>query len=102
MFKIGDYVRVERVSKQDELHSRFVGEIGVFQGYDEEGYGHAQVRFKDWSLYLVDKEAISLHKGATIKSIMYAYCLENEEELIGVLEKFFEERLANKEQGNGE
>ena len=44
MFKIGDYVRVERVSKQDKLHSRFVGEIGVFQGYDEEGYAQVCVQ----------------------------------------------------------
>jgi len=93
MFSIGDYVKLNYVSEQDILHSRYIGEVGVFQGYDEDGY--AQVRFKDWSLYLVDKESISLDKKATLQSIFYAYCQEDDE-LLNTIENFINSNAENK------
>lgn len=86
MFNTGDFVKLNYVTEQDTLHSRYIGEVGVFQGYDEDGY--AQVRFKDWSLYLVDKESISLEKKATLQSIFYAYCHDGETDLINAIENY--------------
>ena len=34
MFKIGDIVSIRNIDDGDNLHGRYIGETGIFQGYD--------------------------------------------------------------------
>lgn len=88
MFRLGDRVKLNRVTADDVLLRRYVGETGVFQGYDERGC--AVVRFNNFAGYLVDESALSFVGSATVQSIFYAHCQENEHELIEALTELFE------------
>ena len=89
MFKAGDYVSLTHVTKEDISHSRYVGEVGVFQGYDKTGY--AMVKFGEWGGYYVNDYALSLSRSATIDSILYAYCYENDTDLSDRLNEYVKE-----------
>lgn len=90
MLKIGDYVSLTYVDEQDIIHRRYVGEVGVFQGNSDDDY--AKVRFPDWSEYLVNESSLNLCRTATAESILYAYCCENDLDLLNRLNEFMNEK----------
>lgn len=89
MFKIGDYVRLNRVTEDDILRSRYVGEQGVVRGYTEEGY--VRVGFECCNNYFVNEEDLDFESEATIRSILLVYGLEEREDLFETLDEFFRE-----------
>lgn len=98
MSNCGIYVTLRRVSEQDELLGRFVGEIGVFQCIDPEDPKVALVKFKDFSGYRVYRNDLDFFKTATIESILDAFNLEDEEEVVARLKKFIKQECDTNEQ----
>lgn len=94
MFKPGDVLRLTNVSEQDIVHKRYIGEECIFQGYyksDEtvlENKALIEVRFPDWSLYIVNEKDVELVKSATLDTFIYSYCMEDEKDFIKDLKNF--------------
>lgn len=88
MSNCGTYVTLRRVNEQDKLLGRFVGEIGVFQCIDPEDPKVAIVKFRDFGGYRVYRNDLSFFKTATIESILDAFNLENNTELVSRLKKY--------------
>lgn len=95
MFKIGDIVYLTTITEEDKSHGRYEGEMGIFQGYNDEADENgrvALVRFGDWGGYLVyEKHLMKLADTASVESIFKAFNLEDEEDLIARLKEFMEE-----------
>ena len=94
MFKPGDVLRLTNVSEQDVIHKRYIGEECVFQQYyksDEtvpDNVTLMEVRFPDWSLYVVNETDVELVKPATLDTLIYSYCMEDEKDFIKDLKNF--------------
>ena len=97
MLKPGDVLRLTNVSKQDIIHKRYIGEECVFQRYyksDEtvlDDIALIEVRFPDWSLYVVEEKDVELVKPATLDTLIYSYCMEDEKDFIKDLKNFMKE-----------
>ena len=97
MFKPGDVLRLTNVSEQDTIHKRYIGEECVFQRYyqsDEtvpDNITLIEVRFPDWSLYVIDEKDVELVKPATLDTLIYSYCMEDEKDFIKDLKNFMKE-----------
>ena len=81
MLKPGDVLRLTNVSEQDVIHKRYIGEECVFQRYYESGETAPEnitlieVRFPDWSLYVLEEKDVELVKPATLDTLIYSYCI---------------------------
>mgnify|MGYP001774102391 CR=1 FL=1 len=94
MFKPGDVLRLTNVSEQDIIHKRYIGEECIFQRYYESGetvpenITLIEVRFPDWSLYILAEKDVELVKPATLDTLIYSYCMEDEKDFIKDLKTF--------------
>lgn len=94
MFKPGDVLRLTNVSEQDIIHKRYIGEECIFQRYYESGetvpenITLIEVRFPDWSLYILAEKDVELVKPATLDTLIYSYCMEDEKDFIKDLKNF--------------
>lgn len=83
MFKIGDIVSIRNIDDGDNLHGRYIGETGIFQGYDG---NLALVRFINFDKYYTFPSDIELVKNACVESILSAFNIENQQLLDRLVE----------------
>ena len=91
VFKIGDQVKVVNVTETDTLLNRYVGEVGIVQGFDCTDNCYI-VKFEGASKYLLEPKQLELYKPATATTILEAYeCVKNVDEVASRLTEHFKE-----------
>lgn len=98
-YNIGDVVRLTSVTEDDKLMGRYVGEEGIYQGTwipEEEDLlllmgeneNYALIKFNGHNNYVVNKNQLDGVRGANIETILSAYNLEDNKELINTLDEY--------------
>ena len=98
-YNIGDVVRLTSVTEDDKLMGRYVGEEGIYQGTwvpeaEElsllmgENENYAIIKFNGRDNYVVNKNQLDAVRGANIETILSAYNLEDNKELLDTLEDY--------------
>lgn len=98
-YNIGDVVRLTSVTEDDKLMGRYVGEEGIYQGTwvpEEadlpllmgENENYAIIKFRGHDNYVVNKNQLDGVSGANIETILAAYNLEDNKELLDTLNEY--------------
>lgn len=88
-YTIGDVVRLTSVTEDDKLTGRYVGEEGIYQGtWLPEKENYAIIKFDGQDNYVVNKNQLSIVRGANVETILAAYNVEGNKELINALEEY--------------
>jgi len=105
-YNIGDVVRLTSVTEDDKLMGRYVGEEGIYQGTwvpEEadlsllmgENENYAIIKFNGRDNYVVNKDQLDAVRGANIETILSAYNVEDNKELINALEEYTNRLITN-------
>lgn len=105
-YNIGDVVRLTSVTEDDKLMGRYIGEEGIYKGTwvpeevdlallmgEDENY--ALIKFNGHDNYVVNKNQLNGVKGANIETILSAYNMEGNKELINTLEEYTDRLIDN-------
>jgi hypothetical protein len=98
-YNIGDVVRLTSVTEDDKLMGRYVGEEGIYQGTwipEEEDLSllmgenenYVIIKFNGHDNYVVNKNQLDGVRGANIETILAAYNLEDNKELLDTLDEY--------------